>query len=84
MAGATQVYPGPSPSAADLLELIEREGVTMTAGVPTVWINLLEYIDEHGGDLSSLERIVVGGSAAPEEMMRRDEEFDVTVEHAWG
>jgi len=43
--------------------LIEREGVTMTAGVPTVWINLLEYIDEHGGDLSSLERIVVG--AAP-------------------
>ncbi|MFB1062988.1 long-chain fatty acid--CoA ligase [Natrinema sp. H-ect4] len=85
MAGATQVYPGPSPSAVDLLELIEREGVTMTAGVPTVWINLLEYIDEHGGDLSSLERIVVGGSAAPEEMMRRyDEEFDVTVEHAWG
>ncbi|MGQ3412408.1 long-chain fatty acid--CoA ligase [Natrinema sp. LN54] len=85
MAGATQVYPGPSPSAADLLELIEREGVTMTAGVPTVWINLLEYVDEHGGDLSSLERIVVGGSAAPEEMMRRyDEEFDVTVEHAWG
>ncbi|MDS0474139.1 long-chain fatty acid--CoA ligase [Natrinema sp. 1APR25-10V2] len=85
MAGATQVYPGPSPSAADLLELIEREGVTMTAGVPTVWIDLLEYVDEHGGDLSSLERIVVGGSAAPEEMMRRyDEEFDVTVEHAWG
>jgi fatty-acyl-CoA synthase len=85
MAGATQVYPGPSPSAADLLELIEREGVTMTAGVPTVWIDLLEHVDEHGGDLSSLERIGVGGSAAPEEMMRRyDEEFDVTVEHAWG
>ncbi|WP_254523230.1 long-chain fatty acid--CoA ligase [Natrinema caseinilyticum] len=85
MAGATQVYPGPSPTAADLLELIEREGVTMTAGVPTVWINLLEHVDEHGGDLSSLERIVVGGSAAPEEMMRRyEDEFDVTVEHAWG
>ncbi|WP_254529524.1 long-chain fatty acid--CoA ligase [Natrinema gelatinilyticum] len=85
MAGATQVYPGPSPSAADLLELIEREGVTMTAGVPTVWIDLLEHVDEHGGDLSSLERVVVGGSAAPEEMMRRyEDEFDVTVEHAWG
>ncbi|THE66212.1 fatty-acid--CoA ligase [Salinadaptatus halalkaliphilus] len=85
MAGATQVYPGPSPDAADLLELIEREGVTMTAGVPTVWINLLEHVDEHGGDLSSLERIVVGGSAAPADIMRRyDEEFDVTMEHAWG
>ncbi|SEH18087.1 fatty-acyl-CoA synthase [Natronorubrum sediminis] len=85
MAGATQVYPGPSPEPADLLELIEREDVTMTAGVPTVWINLLEHVDEHGGDLSSLERIVVGGSAAPEGVMRRyDEEFDVTMEHAWG
>ncbi|QFU82963.1 long-chain fatty acid--CoA ligase [Natronorubrum aibiense] len=85
MAGATQVYPGPSPTSSDLLELIEREGVTLTAGVPTVWINLLEHIDEHGGDLSSLERIVVGGSAAPEDVMRRyADEFDVTMEHAWG
>ncbi|SEV97087.1 long-chain fatty acid--CoA ligase [Natrinema salifodinae] len=85
MAGATQVYPGPAPDAADLLELIEREDVTLTAGVPTVWIDLLEHVDEHGGDLSSLERIVVGGSAAPEKMMRRyEDEFDVTVEHAWG
>lgn len=85
MAGATQVYPGPSPQAADLLALIEEHGVTLTAGVPTVWINLLEHIDEHGGDLSSLERIVVGGSAAPREIMRRyDDEFDVTMEHAWG
>ncbi|WP_436348955.1 long-chain fatty acid--CoA ligase [Natronorubrum sp. FCH18a] len=85
MAGATQVYPGPSPDPADLLELIECEGVTMTAGVPTVWINLLEHVDEHGSDLSSLERIVVGGSAAPEGIMRRyEDEFDVTMEHAWG
>lgn len=85
MAGATQVYPGPSPTSADLLELIEREGVTMTAGVPTVWINLLEHVDEHGGDLSSLERIVIGGSAAPEDVMRRyEDEFGVTMEHAWG
>ena len=85
MAGATQVYPGPSPGPADLLELIEREGVTLSAGVPTVWINVLEHVAEHGGDLSSLERIVVGGSAAPPEVMRRyDEEHDVTIEHAWG
>ncbi|ELY37748.1 long-chain fatty acid--CoA ligase [Natronorubrum tibetense] len=85
MAGATQVFPGPSPGPADLLELIERAGVTLSAGVPTVWINLLEHVDEHGGDLSSLERIIIGGSAAPEGVMRRyEDEFDVTMEHAWG
>jgi fatty-acyl-CoA synthase len=85
MAGAKQVHPGPSPDAADLVELIEAEGVTLTTGVPTVWLNVLDYLDEHDGDVSSLERIVVGGSAAPEAMMRRYEEaYDVTVDHAWG
>jgi len=59
--------------------------VTLTAGVPTVWIDVLDHLDEHGGDLSSLERIVVGGSAAPREVMRRyEDEHDVTIEHAWG
>lgn len=85
MAGAKQVYPGPSPDSSNLVKLIEEEGVTLTAGVPTVWIDLLEYLDDHGGDLSSLERIVVGGSAAPEAVMRRyREEYDVVIEHAWG
>jgi fatty-acyl-CoA synthase len=85
MAGATQVYPGPSPDSADLVSLIEDEGVTLTAGVPTVWINLIDYLDEHGGDISSLERIVVGGSAAPKGVMKRyEEKYDVVVEHAWG
>ena len=83
--GAKQVYPGTSPSAADLAELIEAEAVTFTAGVPTVWINLLEHLEDTGGDLSSLERILTGGSAVPESVMRRyDEEYDVTIEHAWG
>jgi Acyl-CoA synthetases (AMP-forming)/AMP-acid ligases II len=50
-----------------------------------VWIDVLDELDEHGGDLSSLERIVVGGSAAPEEVTKRyDDEHDVVVEHAWG
>jgi fatty-acyl-CoA synthase len=85
MAGATQVYPGPSPDSADLVSLIEDEGVTLTAGVPTIWINLIDYLDEHGGDISSLERIVVGGSAAPKGVMKRyEEKYDVVVEHAWG
>lgn len=85
MAGAKQVYPGPSPSSGDLAELIDVENVTLTAGVPTVWIDLLEYLEEHDADISSLERIIVGGSAAPKDVMRRFyEEYDVVVEQAWG
>ena len=85
MVGAKQVYPGPSPDAADLVSLIESEGVTLTAGVPTVWINVLDYLEDHDADLSSLERIVVGGSAAPAEMMRRyEDDYGVSVDHAWG
>jgi len=85
MTGAKQVYPGPSPSAADLADLIETEGITFTAGVPTVWINLLEHAAETGADLSALERILTGGSAVPESVMRRyEEEHDVVIEHARG
>ncbi len=85
MAGAKQVYPGPSPDPSHLVSLIESEDVTLTAGVPTVWIDVLNYATEHGGDLSSLDRIVVGGSAAPKDVMRRyEDEHDVTIEHAWG
>ncbi|MFC4449386.1 long-chain fatty acid--CoA ligase [Halorussus aquaticus] len=84
-AGATHVYPGPSPEPADLAELIESEGVTFTAGVPTVWLGLLEYLEDNDADISSLETIVIGGSAAPKSVIRRfDEEYDVNVLHAWG
>ncbi|ADE04119.1 long-chain fatty acid--CoA ligase [Haloferax volcanii] len=84
-AGAKHVYPGPSPTPEDLATLIEEEGVTMTAGVPTVWLGLLDYLDEHDADISSLERIIIGGSAAPKSVIRRfDEEHDVDVLHAWG
>ncbi|SFG12832.1 fatty-acyl-CoA synthase [Halopelagius inordinatus] len=84
-AGAKHVYPGPSPSPEDLATLIEEEGVTLTAGVPTVWLGLLEYLDENDADISSLERIVIGGAGAPKSVIRRfDEEYDVDVLHAWG
>ncbi|WP_433629865.1 long-chain fatty acid--CoA ligase [Halomicrococcus sp. NG-SE-24] len=85
MAGAKQVYPGPSPDAETLVSLVEDEGVTLTAGVPTVWIDVLDYLDDHDADVSSLDRIVVGGSAAPKGVMRRyEEEYDVSIDHAWG
>jgi fatty-acyl-CoA synthase len=84
-AGAKHVYPGPSPTPADLASLIEEEGVTLTAGVPTVWLGLLDYLEDNDADMSSLETIVIGGSAAPQSVIRRfDEEYDVDVLHAWG
>ncbi len=86
MAGAKQVYPGTQPTTEDLVNLIETEGVTLTAGVPTVWIDMLDYLDSHDSNIFfSLDRIVVGGSAAPKGVMERyQEEYDVTIEHAWG
>jgi fatty-acyl-CoA synthase len=82
--GAKHVYPGPSPEPEDLAHLIEEEGVTVTAGVPTVWLGLQEYMQDHDVDLSTLDTVVVGGSAAPRAMIEWFDEHDVTLLHAWG
>jgi fatty-acyl-CoA synthase len=82
--GAKHVYPGPSPEPEDLAHLIENEGVTITAGVPTVWLGLMEYAEENSLDLSELDTVIVGGSAAPESMIRWFDERDVELLHAWG
>jgi fatty-acyl-CoA synthase len=87
MVGATQVFPGPHLDAASLLDAFARERVTLTAGVPTIWLGLLRTLDEQpkGYDLSSLRALVVGGSAAPESMIRGfDERHGLRVVHAWG
>ena len=84
-AGAKHVYPGPSPEPEDLATLIEEEGVTVTAGVPTVWLGLQEYIQAGNDvDLSSLESVIIGGSAAPKAMIEWFDDRGVTVDHAWG
>jgi len=83
-AGAKHVYPGPAPDPADLAQLIEEEGVTVTAGVPTVWLGLLEYLEDNPVDLSSLDRIIVGGAAVPESVVRQFDDLGVEVLHAWG
>jgi fatty-acyl-CoA synthase len=83
-AGAKQVFPGPSPEPADIARLIEEEGVTLTAGVPTVWLGLLEYMEDNEVDLSSLERVVIGGSAAPKALIEKFDDLGVEVVHAWG
>jgi fatty-acyl-CoA synthase len=85
--GAAQVFPGPHLDALNLLELLERERVTLTAGVPTVFLSILQELDRHPGvrDLSALRAIVIGGSAAPESMIRAfKERHGLEVVHAWG
>ncbi len=76
MVGATQVFPGPHLDPASLLEAFERERVTLTAGVPTIWLGILRLLDEDPKryDLSSLRALAVGGAAAPPAMIRGFEE----------
>ncbi|MCY4730184.1 long-chain fatty acid--CoA ligase [Natronomonas gomsonensis] len=83
-AGSKHVYPGPSPDPEDIVHLIEEEGVTISAGVPTVWLGLMDYAEDNDVDLSELDTVIVGGSAAPESMIRWFDDRDVELLHAWG
>ncbi|TQV78935.1 long-chain-fatty-acid--CoA ligase [Exilibacterium tricleocarpae] len=82
--GSKLVLPGARLDGASLYELMENEGVTVTAGVPTVWQNLLQYISEHGLQLSSLKRVLVGGAACPRNVFDDFNALGVEVVHAWG
>jgi len=85
LSGAKLVLPGPRMDGPALHELIESEGVTITAGVPTVWLMLLAYLDETGNTLEKLERVVSGGSAVPRSMIKKfEEKYEVRMIHAWG
>jgi fatty-acyl-CoA synthase len=83
--GAKLVMPGMKLDGASVHELLESEQVTFSAAVPTVWQMLLNHLRETKGQLTSLKRVVIGGSAVPEAIVRgfRDE-FGVSVTHAWG
>lgn len=72
--GTTQVLPGPGLHPKLLLDLIEQEKVTVTAGVPTIWLAVLKEQEENPRDLSSLRGIVSGGSASPKGLIRAFEE----------
>lgn len=85
MVGARQVFPGPHLQPRDLAELIQFERVTITAGVPTLWLGLLNLLDKERYDLSSLKTMVVGGAAAPRSMIERYQKVhNIRVLHAWG
>jgi len=87
MFGCGQVFPGPHLDGASVLDLIVRERATVTAGVPTVWLSMLQELDKHPGahDLSALRTIAIGGSAVPPSMIAAYEQrHHVRVVHAWG
>jgi fatty-acyl-CoA synthase len=85
MTGAKLVFPGAALDGKSVYDLIEGEGVTMAAGVPTVWLGLLNHMAQGGLRFSSLKRTVIGGSACPPAMIRAfKDEYGVTVLHAWG
>ena len=84
MVGAKVVFPGADLDGASLHELIENEGVTLCAGVPTVWQGLLQHCAKAGSGLGSLLRAIVGGAACPPQMLRDLEETGVEVIHGWG
>ena len=87
LVGAKQVLPGPHLDPESLLEDMSNEKVTITAGVPTIFLGILRKLDEDPDfyDLSSVRDMVIGGSAAPEGMIRAFEErHGLRVLHAWG
>jgi fatty-acyl-CoA synthase len=79
------VFPGPALDGKSLHELLETEGVTLAAGVPTVWQGLLAHVEGEGLRFRSMNRTVIGGSACPPAMIRCfQEKHGVRVLHAWG
>ena len=85
MTGAKLVFPGAALDGKSVYDLIENERVTMAAGVPTVWLGLLNHMAQSGLRFSALSRTVIGGSACPPAMIRAfKDQYGVTVLHAWG
>jgi acyl-CoA synthetase (AMP-forming)/AMP-acid ligase II len=83
--GCKLVLPGPALDAASLYELFESEKVTFSAGVPTIWFGLLNYMREGPRQFSTLRKMIVGGASCPPALLRAfDEELGVEIRHAWG
>jgi fatty-acyl-CoA synthase len=85
LTGAKMVFPGQHLDGKSLHGLFEAEGVTMSAGVPTVWLGLLNYMKQEAKRFSTLKSVVIGGSACPPAMIRAfQDDYGVQVLHAWG
>jgi len=84
-AGAKLVMPGGQLDGASLYELLDREKVTITAAVPTVWLGLLDFMRAHDLGLPHLQRVIIGGAALPEAILRAfEEDYGVEVIQGWG
>src|SRR5689334_3172985 len=85
MAGARLILPGMKLDGVSIYELLEGERVTMTAAEPTIWLMLLHRLETNNLKLSTLRRVLIGGSACPRAMIEKFEKnYGVTVAHAWG
>ena len=86
MVGAKMVMPGPHLDAASVVELFHDQKVTITGGVPTIWMGVLQYLEANPGkfDLSSIRAMLVGGSAVPRSMIAAFHQRGLTIVQAWG
>jgi len=85
LAGCKIVFPGAGLDGASVYELFEKEKVTLSAGVPTVWLGLLQHVKQNNLKFSTFSRTLIGGSACPPAMIRSfQDEYGVQVLHAWG
>lgn len=85
MVGAKMVMPGGKMDGASIYELLDTEKVTFSAAVPTVWLMLLQYLEETGRKLPYLNKVVIGGSACPRMITKKFQDgYGVEVVHAWG
>jgi fatty-acyl-CoA synthase len=85
MCGASLIMPDRFLAAESLVKLIEAERPTISGAVPTIWGDVLRYVRRHGGDMSSIRRVLCGGSAVPLGLMKAfSEELGIEIKQAWG
>jgi acyl-CoA synthetase (AMP-forming)/AMP-acid ligase II len=84
MVGAKQVLPGQFLQPADLAEFLEREEVTLSGGVPTIWTGVLDHLDREPRDISKLRRVLCGGSAVPLALIDRFDRRGIRLMQGWG
>jgi 3-(methylthio)propionyl---CoA ligase len=83
--GAKVVLPGRQNDGASLAAIMREEGVTIAAGIQTVWLGVLDHLDEVGGELPALKRVLIGGSNCPDALIRRMEQrLGAVVQTSWG
>jgi fatty-acyl-CoA synthase len=85
MMGTKLVMPGPAMDGKNLTNIIRNENVTYMAGVPTVWLGILNHLKEVGGTLPSVKAALVGGSALPESLLKAyEDDLGITMQQGWG